>query len=76
MFLKMIFSILILNEPIKIKNKKVKFFFCFCAVDKNSHLNILNEFYSLISNETFINDIEKIKTYEQFYNFLKWRENV
>lgn len=65
------FSILILENPIKIKTRMIKFFFCFSTVDENSHLDLLNELYNLVSKDNFVSEISKIKTYDEFCSYLK-----
>lgn len=67
-------AILILKEYIYFNDKKrAKVFFAFSSKDNKSHIDILNDFYNLIIEDDFIEQIDKIDKYEDFYKYIKER---
>lgn len=65
-------SLLILEEAVDFgKGKKAKVLLCFSSKDNNSHLELLGDFYKLILNEKFLEDISRIKTYEKLMSYFK-----
>ncbi len=65
-------SLLILEEPVDFgDDKKAKVLLCFSSKDNKSHLGFLSDFYKLILNKEFLEDISKIKTYEKLISYFK-----
>lgn len=65
------FSILILENPVFLNDKSIQVFFCFASTDEKSHLDALSSFYELILRPNFIDDILKIKTYDEFIRYIE-----
>ncbi|CAM3184350.1 PTS sugar transporter subunit IIA [Streptobacillus felis] len=63
-------SLLILKEPVDFgKGRKAKVLLCFSSKDNNSHLELLGDFYKLILNEGFLEEIDKLNTYEKLIGY-------
>jgi PTS system ascorbate-specific IIA component len=60
-------SLTIFSKPIPFKddtNHDVKFLFVLTSFDGNSHMEIMSNFASLISNELFRSNLHKVKNYQ------------
>ncbi|WP_068449258.1 BglG family transcription antiterminator [Caviibacter abscessus] len=64
------FSILILKKFIKFGNKKAKIFFGYSSTNKYEHLSFLKEFYNLILNKDFLDNLDNINNANDFINYL------
>lgn len=72
-------GIAVLDHPIEFGNKgndPVKYVFCLCAVDHESHLQVMAEFLELLEKEEFYNTLDKAKTPGEIMNFIKAYESI
>lgn len=64
-------SLCLLDEPVFLNEKRIKAAFVFAAVDKESHLSILQQFAELLENETFLNLLKNHGDKEEIYKYIK-----
>ncbi|WP_068267995.1 BglG family transcription antiterminator [Caviibacter abscessus] len=64
-------SILIIKDPIKVKDKNINFMLCFSSIGNSSHLGIINDVYKLIMIKDFSKKISNIRNYKQLIEYFK-----
>ena len=69
-------SLCLLDEPVYLNEKRIKAAFVFAAVDKESHLAVLQEFAELLQNDRFLELLKNHGDKDEIYRYLKGEENI
>lgn len=64
-------SLCLLDEPVYLLEKRIKAAFVFAAIDKESHLSILQQFAELISDEKFLDLLRNEHDVKKILEFIK-----
>ena len=64
-------SLCLLDKPVYLNEKRIKASFVFAAVDKESHLSVLQQFAELLQNEEFLELLKNHGDINEIYKYLK-----
>lgn len=63
-------ELLILKNPINIKDKEVRLLFCFSSKDGYEHLEVLKDLYNLVNDDNFYKKVTNFNSYIELERYL------
>lgn len=64
-------SLCLLSEPVYLLEKRIKAAFVFAAIDKESHLGILQQFAELLSDDIFLDLLKNKQDATKIFEYIK-----